>query len=132
VLEEGLPFLGICVGLQILFERSEEGGATCLGWLAGEVARFPPGVRVPQIGWNRVAFSPTEPLGAGVAGGYFYFVNSYYARPAEPVTAGETEYGVRFASVVRKGNVAATQFHLEKSGETGLRVLKNFAEGIVC
>jgi glutamine amidotransferase len=125
----GVPFLGICIGLQVLFERSEEGPADGLGWLPGEVRRFPESGRVPQIGWNAVRFTRPHPLTDGLPEQpYCYFVNSYYAVPAEQADVlGTTEYGVEFCSVVAHGNVVATQFHAEKSGEIGLRLLRNFA-----
>lgn len=128
-LDEGRPFLGICIGLQVLFERSEEGPAECLGWLPGAVVRFPDSVRVPQIGWNLVRFTREHALTAGLpAEPYCYFVNSYHAIPADPAAVlGTTEYAHEFCSVVASGNVAATQFHAEKSGEVGLRILRNFA-----
>ncbi|MFM9011676.1 MAG: imidazole glycerol phosphate synthase subunit HisH [Planctomycetota bacterium] len=128
-LDEGRPVLGICIGLQVLFERSEEGPAECLGWLPGAVVRFPDSVRVPQIGWNLVRFTREHALTAGLpAEPYCYFVNSYHAVPADPAAVlGTTEYAHEFCSVVASGNVAATQFHAEKSGEVGLRILRNFA-----
>lgn len=129
VVDEGILFLGICVGLQVLFEHSEEGDASCLGFLPGKVVRFDSGVRVPQIGWNSVRIQSSHPFTeALVDQGHFYFVNSYYARPAdESVVAGTTEYGGEFCSVVASQNIMATQFHIEKSGELGLRLLKRFA-----
>ena len=128
-LDDRVPFLGICIGLQVLFERSEEGPADCLGWLPGEVRRFPDTVRVPQIGWNVVRFTREHALTAGLpADPYCYFVNSYHAVPADPAAVlGTTDYAYDFCSVVASGNVAATQFHAEKSGEVGLRILRNFA-----
>lgn len=112
------PFLGICLGMQILFERSEEdGGTDTLGVLPGRVRRFPdvPGFKVPQIGWNQVN-----------GGREYYFVHSYYAELGE-FTAGTTEYaGVTFTSFVRKGRLWASQFHPEKSGRAGLALLKEF------
>jgi glutamine amidotransferase len=128
-LDDGVPFLGICIGLQVLFERSEEGPAECLGWLPGEVHRFPDSVRVPQIGWNLVRATRHHALTTGLpAEPYCYFVNSYHAVPADPgAVLGTTDYAGEFCSMVAHGNVAATQFHAEKSGEVGLRILRNFA-----
>jgi glutamine amidotransferase len=129
VQHDRVPFLGICIGLQVLFEHSEEGDTPGLGWLPGRVRRFPEGRRVPQIGWNEVRFTRSHPVvGRLPDGGHYYFVNSYYADPREPIDAlGRTEYGVEFASVVARDNVVATQFHAEKSGELGLRLLADFA-----
>jgi len=136
VVDDGVPFLGICIGLQVLFERSEEGPAVGLGWLPGEVRRFPDTDRVPQIGWNEVGVARPHPLVAGwPADPYCYFVNSYHAVPADPAAVlATTEYSVPFCSMVAAGNIAATQFHAEKSGEIGLRVLRNFAtwDGAAC
>ncbi len=129
------PFLGICVGYQALFERSHEfeSRATGLGVFAGSVVRFThrPGLKVPQIGWNQVAFArPDCPLFRGLSTGtYFYFVHSYYPLPTDDsIVAGRTEYGDTFASVVWRDNVFATQFHPEKSQKAGLRLLQNFVE----
>ena len=128
----GTPMLGICIGIQILFERSEEDDAACLGLLAGRVRRYPdtPGLKVPQMGWNQVEFVKSHPLFEGIeSGSEFYFVNSYYPVPADPAhVLGRTEYAVSFASVVGCRNLVATQFHLEKSGRVGLRMLRNFCE----
>ena len=122
----GRPFLGICLGMQILFEHSEEdGGVDLLGVLQGRVRRFPnvPGCKVPEIGWNQVT-------GLGIDGvpdgSEFYFVHSYYAERG-PATVGVTEYaGIEFTSAVRRGNLLATQFHPEKSGRIGLSLLSSF------
>ena len=127
----GRPFLGVCVGLQLLFDGSEEGGGVeCLGVLPGMVRRFPTddGFKVPQIGWNDVWLKYDHPLLAGIPGGsYFYFVHSYYAEPADAeITIGQAEYGVDFAAIVARENVLATQFHPEKSADMGLRVYQNF------
>jgi len=129
VQRDRVPFLGICIGLQVLFEHSEEGDTGCLGWLPGEVLRFPDSQRVPQIGWNEVRFARSHPVTAALPDrGHFYFVNSYYADPDDPEDAlGRTEYGAEFASVVARENVIATQFHAEKSGPLGLRLLADFA-----
>lgn len=125
-----VPFLGICIGLQVVFERSEEGPADCLGWLPGTVTRFPDTDRVPQIGWNEVRVQRPHPLVAGwPADPYCYFVNSYHAQPADPdAVLGVSEYSVPFTAMIAAGNIAATQFHAEKSGEIGLRILANFAD----
>jgi glutamine amidotransferase len=136
VVDDGVPFLGICIGLQVLFDRSDEGPADCLGWIPGHVRRFPDTDRVPQIGWNEVRVGRPHPLVAGwPERPYCYFVNSFYAVPdsADAVLA-TTEYSVPFCSMVAAGNIAATQFHAEKSGEIGLTVLSNFAgwDGTEC
>ena len=130
----GVPFLGICLGTQILFERSEEdGGTPCLGILPGAARRFVPRSRadkIPEMGWNQARFERPHPLLAGIPDGAdFYFVHSYYPAPADPADAVcTTEYaGTRFASMVGRGNLAATQFHPEKSGRIGLRLLENLA-----
>ncbi len=125
----GKPFLGLCLGLQLLFESSDEGKERGFGILPGRVKRFEGKLKIPHMGWNRVelrdkAFKSWD----GIAdGAWFYFVHSFYA-PDGPECAASTEYGARFASVIAKDNVLATQFHPEKSQENGLRVLKNFAE----
>ena len=128
----GRPFLGICVGYQALFERSEEFNscAAGLGVFAGKVVRFPNnGLKVPQIGWNQLdIIKPDCPLYEGIKpGSYVYFVHSYFPQPTDAaIVATETTYGESFASSVWRDNVYATQFHPEKSQETGLRLLKNF------
>ena len=128
-IEAGTPFLGICIGLQVILDHSEEGDTAGLGLVAGDVRRFPDSVRVPQIGWNEVRFRTSHPLLEGLPTvGHFYFVNSYYAVPAEAdAVLGVTDYAGAFCSVVASGNIAATQFHAEKSGELGLKLLANFA-----
>jgi glutamine amidotransferase len=130
VLDDHVPFLGICIGLQVLFEHSEEGGVDGLAWLEGDVRRFPETDRVPQIGWNAVRFSREHPVTAGLpASTHCYFVNSYYVVPANPEDVlGTTDYGLEFCSVVARKNLIATQFHAEKSGELGLRILRGFAD----
>jgi glutamine amidotransferase len=130
VVEAGAPFLGVCVGLQVLFEHSEEEDAKCLGWLPGQVHRFPADrVRVPQIGWNEVSRRSPHPFVADLPEpGHFYFVNSFYAQPERPEdTAATTIYGVEFSAMVARGNIMATQFHVEKSGPLGLDLLRRFA-----
>ncbi|NLZ81311.1 MAG: imidazole glycerol phosphate synthase subunit HisH [Clostridiales bacterium] len=135
--KEGVPFLGICVGLQILFDHSEEEDTKCLSWIPGKVKKFPVSqVRVPQMGWNKVDFKFDNPVLSGLSDSeYFYFVNSYYVIPEnKDVIMGTTEYGNEFCSMVKYKNIMATQFHLEKSGEVGLKLLKNFAlqEVVTC
>ncbi|MEE9201635.1 MAG: imidazole glycerol phosphate synthase subunit HisH [Dehalococcoidia bacterium] len=129
VVAQGRPFLGLCVGLQVLFTTSQEGGGCpCLDILPGEVVRLPAGLKVPHIGWNRVWQRQPHPIYEGIPdGAYFYFVHSYYASPRGPeMVAGETEYGVTFPSVIIRDNLVATQFHPEKSGQVGLRLYHNF------
>jgi len=130
-LEEGRPFLGICLGLQLLFEKSyEEGEHEGLGLLRGDVVRFLPGdrgLKVPHIGWNQLRLHPGVPLFAGVAQeAYVYFVHSYYVRPQDDVVAAQTDYGGPFCSAVWRGHLSATQFHPEKSQKVGLQMLANF------
>ena len=124
----GRPFLGVCLGLQLLMESTEEGDAPCLGIIPGGVQRLPTGLKVPHMGWNSVRFEKTHPVFEGIPqDSYFYFVHSYYAVPSDPAGhAGTSEYGVSFCSVYTRGNLIATQFHPEKSGENGVRIYKNF------
>ena len=126
----GRPFLGVCMGMQALFDISEEEGEhACLGVLGGRIVRFPRGMTVPHMGWNTVRLRAPHPVFEGIPqDAYFYFVHSYYPEPADPaVVAGETEYmGVHFASAVGRDNVLATQFHPEKSGPWGLLLYANF------
>jgi glutamine amidotransferase len=131
----GTPLFGICLGMQMLLTTSEEadhageGDAEGLDLIPGTNLRFPDSVKVPQMGWNELAVERDHPLVEGVDGEYAYFVHSYYAEPDdERATVATTDYGGPFASVVANeaGNVFGTQFHPEKSGETGLRILRNF------
>ena len=126
----GRPFMGICLGLQLLLDRTEEGDASCLGIIPGHVKRLPDGLKVPHMGWNSVEFEADHPALRDIPqGSHFYFVHSYYAAPSEQTwVAGTTEYGVPFCSVYAKDNLVATQFHPEKSGPVGLRVYRNFVE----
>jgi len=128
----GVPLLGICLGLQLLFTRSTEGGSyPGLDILSGTILPFPPGRKIPQIGWNTLSIVDAEnPLVQGVPeSAYVYFVHSYYAQvEREEVVVARTSYGIDFPSIVASGNVFATQFHPEKSGTTGLRLLKNFVD----
>ncbi|MFZ5647617.1 MAG: imidazole glycerol phosphate synthase subunit HisH [Bacillota bacterium] len=130
---EGRPFLGICLGLQLLFEASEEWGySRGLGIFPGLVRRLPENLKVPHMGWNQVKFTGDHPIFQGVPdNSSFYFVHSYYVDPEEEkVNAGVTDYGMRFTSAVGYKNVFAIQFHPEKSSALGLRILRNFG-GIV-
>jgi glutamine amidotransferase len=127
------PFLGICIGMQMLFEHGEEGDTPGLGILAGTVPRFaPPGsgarLKVPHMGWNEVLQVRAHALWEGIAdGSRFYFVHSYYPAPRDPaVTAGECVYGLRFTCAVARDNLFAVQFHPEKSQSAGLQLLHNF------
>jgi glutamine amidotransferase len=131
------PLMGVCVGMQMLLSRSEEGPTDGLGLIDGEVRRFrlegqlqPDGSRfkVPQMGWNRVIQAQPHPIWAGVPDeSYFYFVHSFYARPSDPRhSAGETEYGQRFTCALARDNIFATQFHPEKSADHGLALYRNF------
>lgn len=132
VLAAGTPFLGICLGLQVLFDESEEQGPVAgLGLIPGKVVRFRPedrALKVPHMGWNRAIPLRPDPLLAGLPeGGYFYFVHSYHVVPTDPaVTVLECEYGARFCAAIRKDNLFACQFHPEKSQALGLRILENF------
>jgi glutamine amidotransferase len=123
--KDGTPTLGICLGMQILFEKSEESNGGGVAVIKGTVRRLRRG-RVPQMGWNEVV-PQSDKLFEGVPeGSQFYFANSYICLPAEDVTIADTVYGIRFASAVRKGAILGVQFHPEKSGRPGLRLLSNF------
>ena len=132
-IREGKPFFGVCLGLQVLLDWSEEGDTPCLGVVPGTVRRFGAGLKVPHMGWNAVRLRREHPVFDGVPpASYFYFVHSYYAAPADDAwVAGTTTYGVDFASVLAHGNLVATQFHPEKSGDVGLRLYDNFVKHMV-
>jgi glutamine amidotransferase len=131
----GRPFLGVCMGYQALLTVSEEGGShPCLDVVPGRVRRLPStngggvALKIPHMGWNSVEQTRDDPLFEGIAdGSYFYFVHGYYPDPEDDsLVIGRTEYGVRFASAIARGALAATQFHPEKSGQAGLRLYRNF------
>ena len=128
-IEDGKPFLGICLGLQVLLSESQESpGVRGLDVIPGRVVRIPPGNKVPHMGWNQLVPRMDSPLLEGVEDEYFYFVHSYHAEPAEDVVSATTEYGIEMTAVIDADNVYATQFHPEKSGEAGLDILRNFRE----
>jgi imidazole glycerol-phosphate synthase subunit HisH len=133
------PLFGVCIGEQMLFDRSEEGDTPGLGILPGEVVRFPSApmlaadgarLKVPHMGWNRVAQVRQHPIWEGVPdAAYFYFVHSYYVVPADPsLTVGTSEHGIGFTCAVARDNIFATQFHPEKSAANGLRLYRNFVD----
>jgi glutamine amidotransferase len=123
------PFLGICLGMQLLFTNSQEHGLHGgLDIIPGDVVRFDPGLTVPHMGWNQVEQAHESPLFGGINdGAYFYFAHSYFVQPADSMAAiGVTEYGGKYASTVQSGQVFGTQYHPEKSGAVGLKMLENF------
>jgi len=125
----GRPFLGVCIGLQVLFDGTDEGGGHgCLGVIAGRVKKLPAGLKIPHMGWNQVKQKVQHPIFKDIPDETnFYFVHSYYVEPDDKsLIAGETEYGIEFCSVVAHDNLVATQFHPEKSGEPGLKMYDNF------
>jgi len=130
-IKTGKPYLGICLGLQLLFTESEEGGRyEGMDLIKGKVVRFKGDLKVPHMGWNRIRIVKPNPLLEGIPdGAYFYFLHSYYVVPEDfSVVAATTEYGVEFASMVWRDNLFATQFHPEKSQKLGLRMLENFGK----
>jgi glutamine amidotransferase len=129
IIAEGRPFFGICIGLQVLFTGTEEGGwHECLGVFRGCVRRLPPGPKIPHMGWNQVKQIISHPMFDGIPDeANFYFVHSYYVEPEDSsLVAGVTNYGTSICSVIAEGSLIATQFHPEKSGEFGLRMYDNF------
>jgi len=129
LIAEGRPFLGICIGLQVLFSITEEGGwYECLDVIPGPVRKLPLGLKIPHMGWNQVKQMVSHPIFEGIPDeANFYFVHSYYAEPEDKsLIVGATEYGVTICSILARGNLVATQFHPEKSGEMGLRLYDNF------
>ena len=130
-IEAERPFMGICMGMQVLFSHSDEGGGQqCLGVIPGRVVRLPQGLKVPHMGWNQVRYATASPMfGAIPDGSDFYFVHSYVAEPEdESLIAARTEYGTPFCSAVQRGPLFATQFHPEKSGARGLQLYRSFIE----
>ena len=129
LIDKGRPFFGICIGLQVLFSITEEGGwHECLDVIPGRVRKLPLGLKIPHMGWNQVKQMISHPIFDGIPDdANFYFVHSYYVEPDDKLlVAGETEYGIRICSIIARGNLVATQFHPEKSGDVGLRLYDNF------
>ena len=131
---EGRPFLGICIGMQVLFTGTKEGGwHECLGIIRGGVVRLPEGLKIPHMGWNQVSQKVKHPIFTGIPdNANFYFVHSYHVSPDDKkLIAGETEYGVAFPSLIIQDNLIGTQFHPEKSGDTGLKIYDNWFRLVV-
>jgi len=127
-IDSGKPFLGICIGMQVLFTHTEEGDYDCLNIIPGQVLKLPAGQKIPQIGWNQVKYKAPNRIFDGVPDNTnFYFVHSYYCQPNDKsLIIGETDYGIPFCSAVAVGNLTAIQFHPEKSGDWGLKIYDNF------
>ncbi|KAF5418942.1 MAG: glutamine amidotransferase [Candidatus Methanocomedens sp.] len=134
LIHDGIPMLGICIGMHVLFDWGEESNCAGFGLITGDVIRLPQGVRVPQMGWNELQIRCDSDLLSGINDGdFFYFVHSYYCVPANKHTiTATTDYGVDLAAVVEKDNIHAVQFHPEKSSSKGLVILKNFVEMTKC
>ncbi len=134
LIHDGIPMLGICIGMHVLFDWGEESNCAGFGLIKGDVIRLPQGVRVPQMGWNELQIRCDSDLLSGINDGdFFYFVHSYYCVPANKQTiTATTDYGVDLAAVVEKDNIHAVQFHPEKSSTKGLIILKNFVEMTRC
>lgn len=134
VLEDGVPVLGVCVGMQIMADGSDEGAVRGLGWIPGRVERFDEALfnqrtHLPHMGWNTIEAETTQPLFSGIEDPQFYFLHSYFFCPKDPsVAIAHTQYGARFVSALWRDNIYATQFHPEKSHDWGSSLLKNFAE----
>ncbi|MCL0061769.1 imidazole glycerol phosphate synthase subunit HisH [Thermodesulfovibrionales bacterium] len=129
IIANGRPFFGVCIGLQVLVTGTEEGGwHECLGAIAGTVRKLPSGLKIPHMGWNQVKQRVSHPVFGGIPDrANFYFVHSYHVEPDdESLVAGETNYGIPICSVIATGNLVATQFHPEKSGEFGIKMYSNF------
>ncbi|MEH7454840.1 imidazole glycerol phosphate synthase subunit HisH [Gottfriedia acidiceleris] len=131
---EGVPFLGICLGMQLLYEMSEEEGINeGLGLLEGQIKRIPNTVKVPHMGWNSLTFQTNDPiLKNNHEGDFVYFVHSYYAQSNDENIIAYSDYGVKVPGIVRSGNIYGMQFHPEKSSESGLNLLKTYKEMISC
>jgi glutamine amidotransferase len=134
IVKSGKPYMGICLGMQVLFDESEEGKTQGLGIIPGKVVRLPEKVLVPQIGWNELKIKKHTSLLEGISeGDFFYFVHSYYCMPKdEPVICATVEYGTEVTAIVAEDNVCGLQFHPEKSGPKGLLILENFAGSVKC
>ena len=133
IASRGTPFFGVCLGLQVLLENSEEDSSKCLGIVPGKVKLLPQDEKVPHMGWNQVRLMKKHPLFQNVpSNSYFYFVHSYYAQPeVSSQIIGETDHSITFCSALAMGNVVATQFHPEKSGRLGQRLYENFVQLMV-
>ncbi|MEM1673361.1 MAG: imidazole glycerol phosphate synthase subunit HisH [Candidatus Bathyarchaeia archaeon] len=128
LIEEGIPVLGVCLGMQLLFEESEESSGAGLSVLSGKVIKLPSSVRIPHMGWNTLKDIKSSDILDGISEeDHFYFAHSYYAVPAnKDIIVAKTEYGVKFASVIAQKNIFGVQFHPEKSGKPGEQLIKNF------